>query len=294
VERGCADCGYRLSAGSANRRKRPEIIDCVVYCCGNYTRYGSTTCSSHTKEPRDLHHAVLADVNYFADMAMNDPKAVKAIRQRLCAVDATEAKAYERERRKLTKRLAELDRLFSALYEDKAMDAISERNYALMLEKYEKEQFEADRRLREIEGDLGAKGISDRGAADFVSLIGEYRGITELTAAAVNALIDKITVSERKKNAEGTVEQCVTIHYKFVGNLHERYIPVPKRVCHLPEKKCARCGKAYSPGSAIALYCPDCREIVAREHAVKSDETRKAKRHAERLQAEKEIAAIAV
>jgi len=46
----CADCGYHLSAGSANRRKRPDILDCVVYSCGNYTRYGVHTCSSHSLE----------------------------------------------------------------------------------------------------------------------------------------------------------------------------------------------------------------------------------------------------
>jgi hypothetical protein len=62
----CSDCGYHLSAGSANRRKRPEIIDRIVYYCGNYTRYGNVTCTAHTIETRDLHNAVIADVNHYA------------------------------------------------------------------------------------------------------------------------------------------------------------------------------------------------------------------------------------
>jgi len=276
----CADCGYQLSAASANRRKRPELIDCIVYWCGNYTRYGNASCSSHTIEARDLHNAVLADVNYYASMALHDPKAIKTIQSRLNAMGANEAKALDRERRKLAKRSTELDKLFAALYEDKVMERISERNYALMREKYEKEQLETDRRLKEIDTEVSAKGVSDRGVFDFFSLISPYNGLTELTAATVNALIDKIAVSERSKNQEGVTEQRVTISYKFVGPLHELNVPAPKRTCHIQEKPCSRCGAAFVPASNVALYCVDCREAVRREQTKKSDEARKARRAA--------------
>ncbi len=262
----CADCGYHLSANSANRRKRPEMLDCIVYSCGNYTRYGNITCTSHSIEARDLYNAVLADINAFADMVLNDPKAVKTIQQKLNTMGTSEATAHEREKRKLGKRLAELDKLFSTLFEDHALERISERNFTLMSEKYEKEQLEIESRLQEIEAELAAKGVSDKGAADFVSLISQYKGITELTAATVNALIDKITVSERMKNENGEVTQCIKIFYKFVGNIHELYIAVPKRICHLDERACTRCGKMYRPGSAVALYCAECRKAVKKEH----------------------------
>ena len=281
----CADCGYHLTAASANRRKRPELIDCIVYWCGNYTRYGNASCTSHTIEARDLYNAVLADINNLAQMALSDPKAVKAIQQKLCAMEASEAKTYERERRKLAKRLAELDKLFSALYEDKVMKRITERNFTIMNGKYEKEQVDADARLKEIDAELTAKGVADKGASDFITLVREYQGITELTAATVNALIDKITVSERRKNEGGCTEQRVTISYKFVGPLHEFTIPIPKRSCHIEEKPCSRCGKAFTPGSNVALYCPDCREAVKRETATRNQEKRKAKRAVNRLSA---------
>ena len=227
-----------------------------------------------------MHNAVLADINFYANMALNDPKAVKSIQQRLNAMGAVEAKSYERERRKLAKRLAELDKLFSALYEDKVMERVSERNYAIMRGKYEQEQLDADNRLKEIEAELSAKGISDKSATDFVSMIARYEGITELTAATVNALIDKITVSERRKNENGETEQEIKIYYKFVGLLHERYIAPPKRTSYMEKKTCSRCGADFIPGSNVAKYCPACREEVAREHAAKSNEARKAKRHA--------------
>ena len=62
---------------SANRRKRPDIIDCVQYTCNNYGRYGNAMCTAHSIEARDLFNAVLADINRFADMAVNDEKAVR-------------------------------------------------------------------------------------------------------------------------------------------------------------------------------------------------------------------------
>ncbi|MCL2298646.1 MAG: DUF4368 domain-containing protein, partial [Firmicutes bacterium] len=274
----CADCGYHLSAGSANRRKRPDILDCVVYWCGNYTRYGNLTCSSHSLEARDLHNAVLADINHFADMALRDPKALKAIQQKLSAVSTGEVKALERERRKLAKRLGELDRLFAALYEDRVNDSITERNYVSLSAKYEKEQSEGDARLREIDVELAAKGHADRGAEDFLALIKGYSGITELTAPVLNALIDRITVSERYCNAEGALEQKITIYYKFVGSLHEHYIAVPKRITHMEEKRCSRCNEMYLPQSNISQYCPDCHLAMRKIYAARANEVRKAKR----------------
>ena len=39
---------------SANRRKRPDPIDCVQYVCNNYGTNGTGGCSAHTIEARDL------------------------------------------------------------------------------------------------------------------------------------------------------------------------------------------------------------------------------------------------
>lgn len=279
----CADCGYHLSAGSANRRKRPEIIDCIVYSCGNYTRYGNLTCSSHTIEARDLHNAVLTDINRFADMALNDEKAVKAIEQRLKTADTGKVKTLEKERRGLSKRLSELDRLFTALYEDKVMERITERNFELMSAKYDKEQFELDTRLKELNAELSEKAAQDKGITDFLALIRGYQGISELNATVINSLIEKITVSERTKGTDGTVQQEIKIYYKFVGLLADVHIaPTTRYAAPLPEKKCAVCGAVFVPGSAVAKYCTDCLQDVRREYAVRSNEVRKAKRHAQK------------
>ena len=255
----CADCGYALRAMSANRRKRPDIIDCVQYTCNNYGRYGNVMCTAHAIEARDLFNAVLADINRFADMAVNDERAVRAIEKRLTETDQSKAKAMEKERKKLNKRLAELDRLFSSLYEDKVMERITERNFEMMSGKYQKEQLEIEARLREVTETLNESYEKSQGIRDFLSLIRNYQGLKELDATVVNALIDKILVSEREKSTDGTVKQEIKIYYKFIGFVGELHITPTKRWTALKPKNCTVCGVEYVPRSAISKYCPECR-----------------------------------
>ena len=255
----CADCGYALRAMSANRRKRPDIIDCIQYTCNNYGRYGNVMCTAHAIEARDLFNAVLADINRFADMAVNDERAVRAIEKRLTETDQSKAKALEKEQKKLNKRLAELDRLFSSLYEDKVMERITERNFEMMSGKYQKEQLEIEARLREVTETLNESYEKSQGIRDFLSLIRNYQGLKELDATVVNALIDKILVSEREKSADGTVKQEIKIYYKFIGFVGELHIAPTKRWTALKPKNCTVCGVEYVPRSAISKYCPECR-----------------------------------
>lgn len=173
----CVDCGCALRAMNVHRRKRPEIIDCVQYSCNNYARNGRSECSAHNIEARDLFNAVLADINCFADMAVNDEKAVRTIEKRLTETDQSRAKALEKERKKLNKRLAELDRLFSSLYEDKVMERITERNFEMMSGKYQKEQLEIEARLKEVTETLNESYEKSRGIRDFLALIRNYQGL---------------------------------------------------------------------------------------------------------------------
>ncbi|WP_270372746.1 recombinase family protein [Longicatena caecimuris] len=275
----CADCGYAMRAASANRRKRPDIIDCVQYTCNNYGSYGNVACTSHTIEARDLFNAVLADINFYANLSLDDSKAVKELQRRLNTIGTTETKSLEREKRKLSKRLAELDKLFSKLYEDRVLENITERNYDMVSKKYEAEQEEIEKRLAEVDTVLSRKEQSENGVVDFLAKIREYRGITKLNARVVNELIDKITISERVVSSDGVKEQVITIYYKFVeGNLNELHIVPTKRWTELAPRHCAVCGKEYMPLSAVAKYCPACREKVRKEQSNESTRRRRAEK----------------
>ena len=275
----CADCGYAMRAMSANRRKRPDPIDCVQYVCNNYGTNGTGGCSAHTIEARDLFDAVLADIRHYARLAVEgDEKRVRQLQQQLSSIGATEQKALEREKRKLSKRLGELDKLFSALYEDKVMERITERNFDMVSRKYETEQAQLSGRIEEINASLAEKETSDNGVTDFFSLIAGYADAAELSAAMVNALIEKITVGERVQKEDGTVEQTIKIYYKFVGVLsNELHIKVTKRyAAPLSPRRCQCCGAEFTPGSAVAKYCKPCAKKIHIQQCSESTRHRRA------------------
>ena len=271
--------GYKRIAANMKSKKRPDIIDCVQYTCNNYGRYGNVMCTAHSIEARDLFNAVLADINRFADMAVNDEKAVRAIERRLTETDQSRAKSLEKEKKKLNKRLAELDRLFSSLYEDKVMERITERNFEMMSGKYQKEQLEIEARLKEVTETLNDSYEKSQGVRDFLSLIRNYQGLKELDATIINALIDKILVSEREKLADGTVRQEIKIYYKFIGFVGELHITPTKRWTALKPKNCTVCGVEYVPSSGISKYCPACAKRIQRE---KSNESKRRSRERNR------------
>ena len=83
-----------------------------------------------------------------------------------------------------------------------------------------------------------------------------------MDATIINALIDKIIVSERETIADGTVRQEIKIYYKFIGFVGELHIIPTKRWAALKPKNCTVCGIEYVPNSGISKYCPECRERI--------------------------------
>ena len=131
------------------------------------------------------------------------------------------------------------------------MERITERNFEMMSGKYQKEQLEIEARLKEVTETLSDSYEKTQGVRDFLSLIRNYQGIKELDATIINALIDKILVSEREKLTDGMVRQEIKIYYKFIGFVGELHITPTKRWTALKPKNCTVCGVEYVPG----LWC---------------------------------------
>ena len=113
-------------------------------------------------------------------------------------------------------RLSEIDKLFANLYEEHISGKISDRNYEMMSRKYEKEQTELEQKIADMSEVVRAEDEATDNAEQFTRLIREYAGITELDAALLNTLIDRITIGEAKE-VDGEKIQEVKIYYKFIG-----------------------------------------------------------------------------
>ncbi len=215
----CADCGYALTLCSANRTKRENIIDMLGYQCSSYRTYGKKKCTQHWVEARDLYDSVLDDIRKQADKALaDDEKMIAEIISKLDTRAAENIKNTEKELRKAKTRLTELDKLYAVLYEDKVSGNISERNFRQLSTAYETEQIELERKICEYEQSLHTAKEHNENADVFVNMIKDYSGITELTSAILNTLIDKIVIHEAEI-VDGEKVQNIEIFYKFVGNI---------------------------------------------------------------------------
>lgn len=213
----CDTCGYSLTSTRANRRNRPELIDNYAYQCNTYRLKGKEVCTHHWLEARDLHEAILADIKRIAKSAIdNDEKMVENIVKKLRKSDNDKIKQDEKDLRKCNSRLAELDRLFAKLYEEHVSGQINDRNYTNLSATYEKEQLELEEKIKSLNAVIRESKENDTNAENFVEMMKEYADITELNAAMLHALIEKIVVHEAEI-VDGEKIQRLDVYYKFVG-----------------------------------------------------------------------------
>ena len=218
----CADCDHSLNMSKGHRRKpRPDPIDMVGYQCNYYRTFGRTACTQHWIEARDLYETVLNDIRRLAKYAIDhDDKMVSDIISKLNSDASESTQKQERELMKAKKRLAELDKMFVTLYEDKVSGEISDRNYKQVAASYEQEQAQLEHQISGYEENLRNAKVNDENADAFVSFIKEYAGIEELNTAILHTLIDKIIIHESEK-IDGEKVQKIEIYYKFVGKFDE-------------------------------------------------------------------------
>ena len=215
----CGDCGYAMTLTKAHRSPKEEVIDEYGYMCNNYKTFGKAADTSHWIEARQLYECVLADIRKHADEALadNEEMCVRLARQ-LGKDKDRQHKAVEKEIRAKQARLSEVDGLFQSLYEDRNSGSITERNYKMMCRRYEDEQAQLEREIAELKARQEESSNDRSNIEQFSRLVKEYAGIEELTAALLNTLTEKITVSE-PKDADGEQIQEIKIYYKFIGNI---------------------------------------------------------------------------
>ncbi len=216
----CEDCGYAMTLSKAHRTPREDIIDNYGYMCNNYKSFGKKICTSHWIEARTLYEVVLEDIRKHAQEALTDDT---ELIERLLKQAGTTKNHVNKATKKILKekraRLAEVDKLFAKLYEDRISGSISERNYQMMTKKFEMEQVELENAIKGLQGKCEEDDLKVDNAENFTRMIKEYAGIDTLNATLLNRLIEKITIGE-PKTVNGEQVQEIKIYYKFIGNIY--------------------------------------------------------------------------
>ena len=122
------------------------------------------------------------------------------------------------------RRIIELDKLITGLYESMMKSLISEERFKVMSENYEREQIELKEQTIKLQAELDAYNSDSDKAEKFIALVRRYTNFEELTGAMINELIDRIEIHEGEYpnadpsiNYKGTRTQNVDVYLKYIG-----------------------------------------------------------------------------
>ena len=114
------------------------------------------------------------------------------------------------------KRIADLDKLFSRIYEDNVIGKLSDERYARMAAEYESEQKELLEKVKEEEKQLSEMEQKSVDMHLLLQGLREFTDMKELTPTIVNKLIRRIEVhNPEKKHARKSVK--VDIYFTAMG-----------------------------------------------------------------------------
>ncbi|MBD5080328.1 MAG: DUF4368 domain-containing protein [Ruminococcaceae bacterium] len=212
----CSDCGKALRLLNNKSGSRTTVDK--HYMCSTFSTYGKEKCSIHYIQYKVLYAVVLERLRYWIKQAQADENKLLA---RLKKSDDkqrdSEIAHSKKELVMAEKRLKDLDNLFVKMYEDRANGTVTERNFAMLSEKYQQEQIKLEDQLEVLRNKLQSSEQDKDAAEHWVKLIRKYTDLTELTAPLLNELIEKIVVYEGVKDDNGNRTQEVDIYYRFVG-----------------------------------------------------------------------------
>ena len=120
---------------------------------------------------------------------------------------AAARKKQAAELKKAEKRKAEVDILFTRMYEDWAAGRITEYNFNMLSGKYQSEQAELAEKIEQLQSAIAAESQSAADAEKWIALMKECVNPTELTAELLNT------------GEDGSREQEVEIFYRFIGKI---------------------------------------------------------------------------
>ncbi len=218
----CADCGSKLHfATCKNFEGRQDHYVCAKY------KSGRGTCSAHYIREDVLRDVVLERIRAVTDYIRAD---VEGFQEDwlMCRREEQEKSIREDKRRleKAKKRLADIDKLITRIYEDMVLGNLSQERYQKMLEGYEAEQAALNNEVIGLEDWVATREEMEDNVDQFLALLEKYVDIPELTPTIVNEFIKQIIVYAPDKSS-GKRTQKVKIVFNFLEEVEVPEISEP-------------------------------------------------------------------
>ena len=206
----CADCGSKLYLHlSANKAENLESMS-----CSNYRR-NSKDCTAHYIRTSVLRELVLGELNKLLEAVhTNEDKFVTSAMERSSAAHLQEVKKAKKLLEQSERRIDDLDKLFTRLYEDNVLGKISDERFSQMSVNYDNEQKQLKQTVSELQKFIAETEQKTADISNFIRLVRKYTYIEELTPEIMHELVEKIVVHAPDKSS-GHRQQKVEIYFRF-------------------------------------------------------------------------------
>ena len=218
----CADCGSKLHFATCKNFDGKQDH----YVCAKY-KSGRGTCSAHYIREDVLRDVVLERIRAVTEYIRAD---VEGFQEDwlMCQREEQEKSIREDKRRleKAKKRLADIDKLITRIYEDMVLGNLSQERYQKMLEGYEAEQAALGNEVIGLEDWVATREEMEDNVDQFLALMEKYVDIPELTPTIVNEFVKQIIVYAPDKSS-GKRTQKVKIVFNFLEEVEVPEISEP-------------------------------------------------------------------
>ena len=206
----CADCGKKMYLCRATSLTADqEHLKCSTYSLDK------DACSAHFIRTIVMKEIVLSELNkLLVNVRENEEKFVQAAMNNSVQNQSSELSKAKKALKQSEKRIAELDRLFTRLYEDNVSGKISDERFAMMSAGYEVEQKKLKATASKLTAYIDTAKQKSADVNAFIKVVQKYEHITELSPEIMHELIEKIVVHAPDKSS-GHRTQEIEIYYRF-------------------------------------------------------------------------------
>ena len=206
----CADCGKKMYlCRSKSLNSDQEHLKCSTYSADK------NDCSAHFIRTVVLEEIVLSELRKITTFVReNEADFLQSAYECSQKQQSAELKAAKKRLAQSEKRVAELDKLFTRLYEDNVSGKISDERFEMMSKNYEAEQKELRQIIPELSQFIEAREQKNADTAQFIGIVRKYSEIPKLTPEIMHEFIEKIVVYAPDKSS-GHRTQQIDIHFRF-------------------------------------------------------------------------------
>ena len=206
----CADCGKKMYlCRSKSLNSDQEHLKCSSYA------KDKDDCSAHFIRTVVLEEIVLSELRKMTTFVReNEADFLQSAYECSQKQQSAELKAAKKRLAQSEKRVSELDKLFTRLYEDNVSGKISDERFEMMSKNYEAEQKELRQIIPELSRFIETREQKNADTAQFIEIVRKYSEIPKLTPEIMHEFIEKIVVHAPDKSS-GHRTQQIDICFRF-------------------------------------------------------------------------------